>query len=181
MASLQNRIIGAMTLQASTFEEVESDPTSMSQAIIVVVGAAVSSGVAWVWYNGFTGIVTSAIGALIGWAVGAVIVWLVGTKMLPGPKTQADIPQVLRTVGFAQSPGLLAFIAIIPLLGWLIAPVIWIWTLVAWVIAVKQVLDYDDYGRAILVCVIAIVIQIVVAMMFAAMSLGAAFMTRPSS
>ena len=50
----------------------------------------------------------------------------------------------MRTVGFAQSPGLLSFVAIIPILGVLISFVIMIWMIVAWVIAIRQALEAAD-------------------------------------
>ncbi|MEZ5315879.1 MAG: YIP1 family protein [Vicinamibacterales bacterium] len=173
MASLQNRIIGAMTLQVSTFEEVEHDTTAMGQAALIVTLAAVSSGISWILWSGPGGIIRGAISALIGWVIGAVVVWAIGTKLLPGPKTQADIGQVMRTVGFAQAPGLLSFVAIIPILGVFISLVIWVWTLIAWVIAVRSALDYEnDTMRAVIVCVLAFVaifiVTAVVGLMFGA-------------
>jgi hypothetical protein len=72
-------------------------------------------------------------------------------------------------VGFAQSPALLMFITIIPILGWFLMIGIWVWGLVAWVIAVRQALDYDDTLRAVLVCVLAFVAQLVVSAIGVAM------------
>jgi hypothetical protein len=44
-----------------------------------------------------------------------------------------------------------------------------VWGLVAWVIAVRQALDYDDTLRAVLVCVLAFVAQLVVSAIGVAM------------
>jgi hypothetical protein len=167
MASFQNRIIGAMTLQVATYEEVEADAGATGQAALIVVGASVSSAISWMLWGGLTSLITGTIFALIGWVVGATVVWAVGTKLLPGPKTQADIGQVMRTVGFAQSPGLLSFIAIIPIVGVLISLILTVWMIVAWVIAIRQALDYDDTLRAVIVGVIAWVIMIVVGVILA--------------
>jgi hypothetical protein len=169
MASFQNRVIGAMMLNVATYEEVEHDASAMPQAAAVVALASVSSAVGWIFYSGLRGFVTGIILALVGWLIGAVVVWAIGTKLLPGPKTEADIGQLLRTVGFAQSPALLMFITIIPILGWFLMIGIWVWGLVAWVIAVRQALDYDDTLRAVLVCVLAFVAQLVVSAIGVAM------------
>jgi hypothetical protein len=162
MASFQSRVIGAMTLNVATYEEVEHDASATVQAGTVVLLASISGAIGWVFYSGLSGIVTGAIFSLIGWVIGATVVWLIGTKLLPGPKTQADIGQVMRTVGFAQAPGLLGFVTIIPILGWFIMVGLSLWSLVAWVIAVRQALDYDDTLRAVLVCVIAWVAMFIV-------------------
>jgi hypothetical protein len=44
----------------------------------------------------------------------------------------------------------------------LISFVIWIWMVVIGVIAVREVLDYSNTGRAIIVCVIAALICIII-------------------
>lgn len=163
MATFQGRVIGAMTLNVATYEEVEADQTAMGQAAAVVVLAAVSNGIGWLWYNGLTGLLTGTIFSLIGWAIGATVVWAIGTKVLPAPNTRADIPEVMRVVGFAQAPGLLAFISIIPILGWVISFVLGLWGLAAWVLGVKQALDYDTWGKPIAVCLLAWITMIVVA------------------
>lgn len=56
-------------------------------------------------------------------------------------------------------------LAIIPFLGPVISFVIWIWMIVVGVVAVRQVLDYSNTGRAIIVCLIAGVICWVVSVM----------------
>jgi hypothetical protein len=149
-----DRVIGAMKLDENTFEDIERDPTSIGQAVAVVVLGSVSLGIGWIFYGGFSGIVSGALSSLIGALIGALLIWLVGTKLMPGPNTQADFPQTFRTVGFAAAPNLLGFITIIPLLGWLLWIAIVFWQIAATVVAVKAVLDYTDIGKAILVVVI---------------------------
>jgi hypothetical protein len=175
MASFQDRVVGALRLQAATFEDVEHDPSAVSQAAIVVLAAAVAGVIgssAWGLNPGVA--VASIVFGFIGWAVGAAVVWLVGTRLMPGKNTEADFQQVLRVVGFAQAPGLFAVLGIIPFLGWLIRFAASIWTLIALVIAVRQALDYDDTVKAVIVCVIAWVIMFVVMMMVGILGFGAA-------
>jgi hypothetical protein len=104
-------------------------------------------------------------------------VLIVGTKLFPGKNTQADMGQMLRTMGFAQSAGLFNVLGIIPFLGWLIRLVVGIWVLVAMVIAVRQALDYEDTLKAVIVCVVAWVIMFVVTFMASILGIGAAAMT----
>ena len=49
-------------------------------------------------------------------------------------------------------------VAIIPVLGPLISFAVWIWMIVVGVVAVREVLDYSNTGRALIVCLIAAVI-----------------------
>ena len=178
MASFQDRVMGAMRLEAATFEEIEHDRTAVSQAALVVLGAAISGVIGTIRYGFFGGaIVATIVFAFIGWGVGAAVVWLVGTRLMPGRNTEADFQQVLRVVGFAQAPGLFSVLGIIPYLGWLIRFAIGIWTLIALVIAVRQALDYDDTLKAVLVCVIAWVIMFVVMMMVGFLGFGAAMVS----
>ena len=100
--------------------------------------------------------------ALIGWAAWATVIWFIGTKILPEPQTRSDIGELLRTMGFAASPGLLLVLRLVPLIGGLIALVIWLWQLTAMVVAVRQALDYKSSGRAVLVCFIGWVFYVTV-------------------
>ena len=178
MASFQDRVIGAMRLQAATFEDVEHDPTAVSQSAILVLAVAVAGVIgasAWGFYPGAA--VASIVFALIGWAVSSAVVWLIGTRLMPGKNTEADFAQVLRVVGFAQAPGLFTVLGIIPILGWLVRFVVWIWTLVALVIAVRQALDYDDTLKAVIVCVIAWVVMFMATLMVGFLGFGAAMAT----
>jgi hypothetical protein len=123
---------------------------------------------------GAVGALFAILFSLIGWAIGAALVWFVGTRVLPGKNTEADYQQVLRVVGFAQAPGIFSILGIIPFLGYLVRFVVWIWTLVALVIAVRQVLDYDDTVKAVIVCVIAWAVILVFTMLVTLLGLGAA-------
>ena len=99
------------------------------------------------------------IAALIGWYVWAYITYFIGTKFLPEPQTRADHGELLRTIGFSSSPGLIRVLGIIPGLTGIVFSVASIWMLVAMVIAVRQALDYQSTLRAIVVCVIGWIVQ----------------------
>jgi hypothetical protein len=120
---------------------------------MVIVIAAVASLIGNM-FRGVGGAFIGLIGALIGYAVWTVIVVLVGTKVMPEPATKADFAEGFRVIGFAAAPGVFSVLAIIPLLGYLISFVIWIWSLVVMVVAVRTVLDYTSTARAVIVCLI---------------------------
>jgi hypothetical protein len=172
VASFQDRVIGVMRLQAAAFEEVEHDTTATSQAAMVVVAATIARGLV-VLDLGASLFLGTVVAGLIGWVVGAFVVWLIGTRLLPGRNTEGDFTQLMRTVGFAQAPGVFAVLGIIPILGWLISFAAGIWVLIATVIGVRQALDYDDTLRAVIVCLIAWVVMFVVMMVASLIGLGA--------
>ena len=156
-----DRVVGAMRLDENTFEDVERDPTAIGQAVGVIVLAAVSAGIGNIWWGGITGILQGALMSVLSFLIWSLIVWLVGTKLMPEPTTQADFPQTFRTLGFAAAPGLASVITIIPILGYLLMLVIWLWQIAAMVVAVKAVLDYSTIGKAIVVVLIGFVVNII--------------------
>ena len=97
---------------------------------------------------------------------------MIGTKLLPQPQTQADIGQLLRTTGFAASPGLLRILTIIPGLGSIIGFVISVWMLATMVVAVRQALDYTSTLRAVGVCVIGWLLLVLVTAVLMGMVAG---------
>ncbi len=161
MASFVQRMIGAAKLDVATYEEVEHDTRATGQAMMVVLLSSLASGVVF-REEGAMGFVGGVIAALASWIVWAIVTNLIGTKLLPGPETRSNTGQLLRTIGFAQSPGILRVLGGIPILGWVVLTVTGIWTLITFVVAVRQALDYRGTGRAILVCAIGWVIQLIV-------------------
>ena len=176
MASLVERMIGAAMLNVDTYEEVEADTNATGQAMAVVVLSSVAAGIGGFRLGGITALLFGTVAALIGWAIWAGLTFVIGTKLLPEPQTRSDVGELLRTLGFAQSPGILKVFAFVPLVGWLIALVAGLWTLVTTVIAVRQALDYQSTGRAVGVCLIGFAVYVVIGIMMSALfGIGAAF------
>ena len=176
MASFGERVVGAMRLDANTFEEIERDPTAIGQAVGVIVLSAVSTGLGNLFRGGMSGILGQVCIALIGYAVWAVLVWIIGTKVMPDPDTKADFAETFRVIGFAAAPGILGIVSIIPLLGYLVLLVLWLWQLSAMVVAVKAVLDYNTIGKAVIVVVIGFIVNMIVSFFLMMMFLGTALM-----
>lgn len=159
MASFQERIIRAAKLDVNLYEEVEADKGAMGQAMAIVVLASIAGGIGIPAGLGLGGILIGTIVALIAWYVWAFLTYLIGTKLLPEPQTKADVGELLRTIGFSSSPGLIRILGIIPFLRGLVFLVAAVWMLVAMVIAVRQALDYQSTLRAVGVCIIGWIIQ----------------------
>lgn len=158
MASLADRMIGAMKADVKTLQEIEADPSALGQAVTVIVIAGVASLIGQIFRQSIMAGIMALCVTIIGYAVWSILIVLIGTKLMPEPTTKADFAEAFRVIGFSASPGVFNVLAIIPFLGPLISFVISIWMLIIGVIAVREVLDYSNTGRAIIVCLIAFVI-----------------------
>lgn len=147
--SWTDRMKGAALLHSDMYEEVEADQTATGQAAGVVALVAVAQAIGGAGEGGF-GVLAGAISALLGWLLWAGITYLIGAKLLGGTATWGEL---LRTLGFAQTPGVLYVLGFIPVLGGIIRFVVAIWVLIAGVIAIRQALDVGT-GKAILTAVL---------------------------
>lgn len=155
LKNFTNRVVRAAKLDAQLYEEVEADKTALGQAMGVVILSSLAAGIGTVGIAGGYGkILIGTIAAVIGWFFWAFLTYWIGTRLLPEPQTQADLGQLLRTIGFASSPGLIRILGILPGLTGPIYLGAAIWMLVAMVIAVRQALDYKSMWRALGVCII---------------------------
>lgn len=161
MRSFTDRMIGVARLDVATFEEVEADASATGQAMGVVLLVSVATGIGSVTAGGTGSFFFAGFLALVAWVIWAALTYVIGTRLLPEPQTHASVGQLMRTIGFAQSPGILRVFMGIPGLGVLVLVVASLWMLVTMVVAVRQALDYTSTARALGVCVIGWVISVV--------------------
>ncbi len=160
MANFGNRIFRAARLDVALYEEVEADKSALGQAMGVVILSSIAAGIG----STSAGLLRMLIGvvvALTGWYIWAYLTYFIGTRLLPEPQTKADHGELLRTIGFSSSPGLIRVLGIVPVMRGIVFPIAAIWMLVAMVIAVRQALDYTGTLRAIGVCAIGWIVQAV--------------------
>ncbi len=155
------RMLGAAALNVHVYEEVEADRSATMQALVVVLLVALATGIGSLSTGGVGGLVRGIIFGVIGWGLLALITYVIGTTLFRTPETQADCGQLLRTLGFAQSPGILRIFGFIPGIGETIFFAVFIWLIVTTVVAVRQALDYRSTLRAVGVVLIAIIPYIV--------------------
>jgi hypothetical protein len=167
---LVNRMIRAARLDTSLYEEVEHDSSATSQAMQVVLIVALASGIgSALWklltlspIDAVTGLVGGILVAVLGWLAWALVTYIIGAKIFGGTATYGEM---LRTLGFAQSPNvLLIFTGIlggIPLLGGLLRLALLIWVLLAGLIAIRQALDVGT-GKAVLTAIIGWIVMVII-------------------
>ncbi len=144
--SIWDRMKGAAMLDVATYEEVEHDESLTTQAAMVVIMAAVARGIGGA-NDGGNGLVIGIFAALFGWLVWAGITYIIGDKLLKGTATWGEL---LRTLGYAQAPGILLVLGALPVLGGPVRAIAGIWLLVTGIVAIRQALDFDT-GKAILI------------------------------
>jgi hypothetical protein len=154
---LVERMVRAAKLDVTVFEEVERDRASQMQAAGVVVLAGIAFGLGT--GAGVVGVVFGTIAALLGWYLWAFITYVIGTRLLPEPQTQADHGELLRTIGFANAPGVVSVLGLIPGLRGLAIGVAQIWMLAAGIVAIRSALDYQSTLRAVAVVVIGWIVR----------------------
>ncbi len=156
---LLNRMIRASRMDSSLYEEIETDDEALGQAVMIAllssllmgIGMAIAgliggAGLLWpLW-----GLISGFFASLAGWFGWVLITYFLGTTFLKGPE-KVSMAELGRTLGFANSPGVLRVLTFIPLLGWVIILIAGIWTLASGIIAVRQTLDFSS-GNATATC-----------------------------
>lgn len=146
---LVQRMTGAAFLDIETFEEVEHDETATGQAATVVILMAACQAIGGSG-GGIVAAASAGLAALASWAIFAGLTYLVGEKLFEGEATWGE---VLRTLGFAQAPGILYLLDIIPFFGWIASFVVSLWVLVAAFVGVRQALDIGNFKTFLTVLV----------------------------
>ena len=154
--SFLQRLIGAAALDVAIYEEVEADPSAMGQAFTIVVLSSLAAGFGASGWNGasIANIGFISIVALIAWAAWALITFEIGARLMPEPQTRVDLGQLMRTIGFAATPGLLRVLGAIPGVTIPAFAITAIWMLATMIVAVRQALDYTSTARAVAVCLL---------------------------
>jgi len=160
------RVIRAVRLDKTLYAEVEHDASLTQEATLVVVIAAVLSGIGSM-LSGLIGgqgfgsavlaLIVGVLVSIVGYLIWAFVTYFVGTRLFDGT---ADYGELRRTLGYAFAPTALGLLSFIPCVGVIPAVAAVIWTLVCGVIAVQEALDFD-MGKAILTVIIGWVVWIV--------------------
>ncbi len=159
MSLLLRRAIRASILDPLVYEEVESDPRTMGQAVLMVLLASLAGGLGAGWPKP-RDMILGALLTFVGWLIWSGLTYWIGTRLLPEAQTHGDLGQLLRTLGFANAPGVFRVLGVIAPLRPIVFLITGIWVLVTTIVAVRQALDYRGTLRAVGVCGIGWLVQI---------------------
>lgn len=170
--SFTQRMLAAARIDPAIYNEVEHDTTATGQAAGVVTIVAVCSAIGAA-QAGVTAMLGGVVAALVGWLIWSAVTYLIGDKILGGTATWGEL---LRALGFAQAPGVLYVLAILPLMGWLVRLVVGVWILVCGIVALREALDFGT-GKAILTAVLGWIVMMIFTGVLLFMASGAAVAT----
>jgi hypothetical protein len=158
-----DRVLRAIRLDWTVFREIAEDESALMEAAIIVVVAsflsAIGSGIAAERFVGafFASWIVSVLVGWIGWAV---ITYFVGTTMFEG---DADVSEMMRVLGYAYAPNVLGFFSFIPCVGWLVAFIGGILSLIAAVFAIREAMEFET-GNAVVTIVIGWIVVFVISL-----------------
>ena len=169
MATFFRRLLGALVLDASIYEEIEAHRGADMQSMVVVLAVTAAGGIAGMGLDlvRFSGFVTGAVLALGAWLVWVSIITTLGTTTFAEPQTKANARELLRTLGFAAAPGMFLAFAAIRTAAPLVLAIVSVWMIAAAVLAVRQALDFRHLKRAIAVCVVGWLVAVAFIAVFA--------------
>ena len=155
-----NRVFRAIKIDIDLYEEVEKDKSATIQAGFVVVLSSLAAGVG-AMQLGATNFLLAPILSLLSWYVWAYIIYFVGVKLFGSSNTKSNHGELLRTIGFAQAPGLIRVFGVTPDLMIVTFIGSGLWILACMVVAVKSALDYESLWKSLGVVVVAYILQVI--------------------
>lgn len=158
IATVARRALGVAKLDARVLREIRDDSEATSQALFVMLLVAIVGafgGAANAGLSEFLGLfVMQIVLSVCAWALFAGLADFVGTEVIPSAHTDVSAGQALRTLGYADAPGLLLALGFIPAIGPFVAVIGFVWVLVAQVVALRTTFETTT-GHAIAIAVIA--------------------------
>ncbi len=151
------RVIRALLLDPAVYEEIEHDKRAMWQAALVVLLASLSRGLYAYNVGDYVGLVVSTVTNFVLWILLSFLIYIIGTKLFPESETRSDQWEIMRVLGFASAPGMFRVFASVPHLTAIVFLIVWVWTLSAMIVAVRQALDFRSTWNAIWVCVVGLI------------------------
>ena len=157
MAMFFRRFVGALALDAGTFEDIEAGRDAGLQSIVVVMVVSLAGGIGAIGAGaiGIAGFLTGAVMVLGAWLLWVGVIATVGSVTLAEPHTSSNVRELLRVLGYAAAPGVFLAFAAMRSAAPIVIVIVAVWMIAAAVTGVRQALDYRHTSRAIAVCAIA--------------------------
>ena len=156
--SLISRLLRVIRFDASVFREVAADANALPQALVVVVAAAVLSGLGnfgQLSTQSITGVlvlvVLGIVGSLVGYGLYAGVAAILARSLFQG---KTDFQEMARTLGFAYVWNAAGILNIIPCLGGVFVLIGGLVAIVAGVIALRESAEFDT-TKAVITAVVA--------------------------
>lgn len=175
-AGLTSRLLRALRLDRSLFQEVADDPLATGQALLILIILAIVSGIADAFNPNIAGstlvkFLTDVIGTVISWCL-VVLLAFFGGRALKG---YGSFTRTFRTIAFAQVPEVVTWLHFLPSIGPLFSIAGTLMVLLASWLALQEALRLSKW-RALLVPIVSLVL-VVLAVEIVSLVLGGAALT----
>lgn len=170
ISAMLQRVVRAASFDTRFFQELRYNAALNQEALIIVIIVAVLSALGGLG-GGIIGFLMAGIMAVVGYYIWSyVALWV--AKQFYGVDT--DIEAVQRAIGYAYAPRVLSLLSWVPCIGWLVAFVGSIWSLVLGVFALREIMGLDT-TKAIVVTIVGWVIIFVITLVLGlVLGIGAA-------
>lgn len=144
---MKEKLIGALTMNANTYAALKMDEKATTQALIVVIVAAIGSAIGGGLLASSVpvGFASLLVWAVVSWLLWAGAVYLIGVKVFKG---EASMSQIMRVLGFAYAPAAFNIFSFIPLMGIIIQFLVACWLVVSFYFATQSVLGLTEGSKA---------------------------------
>jgi len=166
-----DRIFRAIKLDSSFYREAAGTPAWMMESFLVVLAAAFLSALGKAFGSDqhvltFVSQIFNEI--VLGWLLWSVIAYFVGNNFLGG---KSKLEEVIRVLGYANAPRLLGFFGFIPCIGWLFSLGGAILSLIAGIIALREVMGFDS-GKAVATAIIGWILYVIASIILGVLFIG---------
>ena len=152
MKLLFSRMIRAMKLDPTFFEEIINDPKSQGHSVWVVAILAMATGYGMFSRAGGTAVNIGLAVTFFSWYIWAFTIYFVSTYMFASAPSRTDRKTVMRVMAFASAPGVLRLFGVIPHMTLIVFLLTSVWIIIAGAIGIKKVFNIDHIGKPVLLC-----------------------------
>jgi hypothetical protein len=151
---LLRKMLRAARLDSALYREVRDDTNATTEALLVVILMVLGTVLGFVRPSIVLDLLAFVVIMVGLWMLWAWLAYLLATTIFRTPDTTATWGQMFRTAGYAQAPGALRIVLIVPLtflpiVGQIMFLAIAVWQVTAMVVAVRQAMGYASIGRAV--------------------------------
>lgn len=162
LKTLKGRIIRASKLDVKFYEEISTDDTALGQALVIIVSSSLAAGIGGIPKFGWSHVFVGTFVNLASWFLWVYIIYILGTKLARWSGSRVSFPQLLSTLGFSASPGLLRILGLVPFTTDVIFFISAAWMLIAVIVAARLALDYRRIRQSVIICVGSWIIQFLI-------------------
>ncbi|MBI4517509.1 MAG: hypothetical protein HY699_17030 [Deltaproteobacteria bacterium] len=134
-SSLIERLVRALILDRTLYEEVAGDRAGLSQAIGVVILAGLANGTRFVPALGNVGLLLGIFVSLVSWLMLGLFIHATGAGIARPPRP--SYRKLVACLGFADMPAVVTLFGALPVVGDFVRIIVWFWLLAACLVATR--------------------------------------------